>query len=69
MKAILEDLEKRSVEAKAVIVADKEGLLQLLSYDADGLISFISEKVRTMNINEQLEGRMIRPIVSLSTTT
>jgi len=61
----LKDIEARGLEIMTFICKTKEGKLQALSYDNAGLIEFISDKVDAMNINEQLQGRMIRPIATI----
>ena len=61
---ILEDLKKRG-EVAAFIVRTEEGLFQLISYNPNGTVQFITEPVEEMYINKRLEGNMISPLATI----
>lgn len=66
MKEIIEDLGKRGLKVVAFVCECRNGQLQVLNYDNEGLVSFISEPVNVISINEKLGGRMVRPIAEIS---
>lgn len=61
---ILNDLDKRG-EIAAFVVRTNDGLFQLVSYNPDGTVQFLSRPVEEMDINERLEGRMISPLATI----
>ena len=65
MDKIAEDLKVRELKIAAIICENKEGLLQVLSYDNNDLVQFISETAKDITINKRLGGNMVRPIAEI----
>jgi len=62
---IIEDLEKRGVQVSAFIVHNEDGQFQMISYSPNGVVDFLTEFVDVMDINERLQGSMIRPMATI----
>jgi len=62
---IIEDLDKRGVKVSAFIVHNEDGQFQMISYSPNGVVDFLTEFVDVMDINERLQGSMIRPMATI----
>jgi len=62
---ILNDLRLRKVKTIAFVVENEAGDVQLLSYDENGLVKFMSEPVAEMGINEITGRNTIRHIAEI----
>ena len=67
--AIAADLEKRNLSIVALVCEDENNDLQVLSYGNNALINFISDPVESIEMNERLSGRMVRPIATIKPRT
>ena len=64
-KEIINDLAKRKLTMLGIVAKDEKGRFQIFSYDKNGSVSYISEKVKNMEINTRLDGNMVRRIVKV----
>lgn len=61
---ILEDLANREVNVVMLLVETKEDKLQFMQYDSKGNIIFLSDPVEDIQVNEILQGRLVKPLFS-----
>jgi len=63
MKEIIEDLSRRNLKVVAFICENEEGGLQLLSYDKEGLVSFLSSVAENgITVNAKVNGNVVRSV-------
>ena len=66
MNKIIEDINERGLKPIVFICETEDGGLQMVSYNNRGLVTYISDVFyNKLNINESLEGAMVRPIISV----
>jgi hypothetical protein len=59
------DLNERGLTVVAFICEDKNGDIMLISYDENGLVTFLSEKAKELTINRANGGRSFTPLARI----
>lgn len=65
---VVRDINDRGMAIVGFVVADKNDKIQFISYDENGNVSRMTDKMNGMEIYERIGGRMIRPQITIKKT-